>query len=416
MEKKYGRNNKSKSYGGGRNRSYRGGRGRSGGGYRGGRGGRGRGGRRGPTQANFTHDMFIKKAKPVVIEDYTPTHKFKDFDLEDKLKNNIISKGYEVPTPIQDKAIPECLQGKDVIGIANTGTGKTAAFLIPMINKVLNDSSQKVLIMVPTRELANQVEDEYRAFAKHLRIFSVRVIGGASMNAQIKMLSRPHNFVIGTPGRIKDLAERGKLKLNQFQNVILDEVDRMVDMGFIKDMQDILGQVQDNRQSLFFSATLPKKVELLTHQFLKNPVRISVKTEVTSDNVHQNIVKVTNGENKLDKLHDLLTQDLFEKTIVFVKTKRGADRLDRDLYKRGFKVASIHGDKSQGRRQRAINDFKESRVTVLVATDVAARGLDIPDVTHVINYDLPNNYEDYTHRIGRTGRASKVGHALTFVN
>ncbi len=359
---------------------------------------------------------FINKSVPneeVVV--YTPKNRFADFEIHDSLKQNILTKGFEHPTPIQDGAIPHVLQNSDVVGIANTGTGKTAAFLIPLINKVLKDRNQKILIMVPTRELALQIEEEYWAFASNMRIGAVSCVGGANISRQIATLRRNPNFVIGTPGRLKDVIERRALDLSKFATVVLDEADRMLDMGFIHEMKYILSLMPNQRHTLFFSATLSRDIEGLIGQFLNQPVRISVKTGDTAKSVEQDIVRIEKGRNKADVLHDLLTQPEFSKVLVFGRTKHGVEKLSKSLVERGFKSESIHGNKTQSNRQRALGLFKESRVQVLVATDVAARGIDVDGVTHVINYDIPTTYEDYVHRIGRTGRAGKRGKALTFI-
>ncbi len=387
----------------------------SGGGYRGGGGGR-RFGRRIPGSASGgDHTKYIKKAIEKAEEVYTPKHEFNDFKIQADLKKNIAAKGYKIPTPIQDQSIPHLIEGKDVIGIANTGTGKTAAFLIPLINKIMQDPKQKVLIIVPTRELAQQIHEEFMGFSRGLRMFSVQCIGGASINNQIYGLQRQHNFVIGTPGRLKDLIDRRYLDLSKFHNIVLDEADRMVDMGFIDDIRFILAKLPSDRQSFFFSATMSREIDGLIRTFLKDPITVSVKTQPTSDNVEQDIVKVEPHEDKIEKLHDILIQEEVKKVLIFVRTKIGADRLDNELYDRGFKVEAIHGDKTQYKRQQALFKFKSNKVNILVATDVAARGLDIPNVSHVINYDEPENFDDYVHRIGRTGRANSKGKALTFV-
>jgi len=366
------------------------------------------------------YSKYVKKAIPnKPVEIYVPKYNFADFKITESLKKNIIGKGYVTPTPIQDQSIPYILEGKDVIGIANTGTGKTAAFLIPLINKILLKREagieEKVLVIVPTRELAVQISDELFGFSKFLNIRAVSCIGGASIGEQIYKLRGKYNFVIGTPGRLKDLVNRDVLKLQSFSNIVLDEVDRMVDMGFINDIKYLLAELPDKKQSLFFSATVSKDIDVLIRKFLNNPITISVKTQQTAENVDQDVVKYSTHEDKLDKLHDILIKEEVKKTLIFVQTKIGADRLDNELFKKGFKVTAIHGDLSQYRRQQSLNKFKENKVEVLVATDVAARGLDIPNVTHVINYDVPATYEDYIHRIGRTGRANMKGNALTFV-
>jgi len=381
------------------------------------RGGGFRGGAKRPQRGNYIDPTkFVSKAvgptKEVVFK---PEHKFADFALNDALKANVTAKGYENPTPIQDKAIPVVLEGKDVVGIANTGTGKTAAFLLPLITKVLGNPHEKVLIMAPTRELAIQIDQEMRGFTKGMGISSVCTVGGTPMRPQLKQLKNSNNFIIGTPGRIKDLVERRAIRLGSFQTLVLDEADRMLDMGFIGDMRHIVKGMPEKRHTLFFSATLSPEIEKLISEFLTAPVRISVTTGATAKNVNQDVVKVGSSEVKIEKLHDLLNERDCEKAIVFGATKHGVERLSKDLITRGFKSEALHGDKSHSQRQRALKRFKEDISNVLVATDVAARGLDIPNVSHVINYDLPMTYEDYVHRIGRTGRGTKSGKAFTFI-
>lgn len=359
---------------------------------------------------------FINKAVPVEeVIVYEPTHSFADFDMHTSIKESIAALGFSTPTPIQDNSIPEILNGKDLVGIADTGSGKTLAFLVPIINKIINSPREQVLIVAPTRELAQQIDQELKTLAKRTRVNSVVCVGGTPIRRQISELRRPHNFVIGTPGRLKDLLKRKSLNLSGCKTVVLDEADRMLDMGFIRDIEVLLSNVPHERQTLFFSATMPESIENLIQRFLKDPVRISVKTRETSDHVEQDVVRITRGQNKIDVLSDLLGTEAFEKVLVFGRTKRGVDRLSRDLSHRGFKTDAIHGDKAQSYRQRALKKFKENHVNVLVATDVAARGLDIPNVSHVINYDVPEAYEDYVHRIGRTGRGGKRGKALTFI-
>lgn len=342
-------------------------------------------------------------------------HTFSDFPLHEKLHQSIADRGYLEPTPIQDQSIPSILDGRDLLGIANTGTGKTGAFLIPIINAILNDYQQKALVMVPTRELALQIQRELKALTTGMNIYSVLCIGGTSMFQQHRDLQRRYNLIIGTPGRLKDLISRDQIKLAQFKTVVLDEVDQMLDMGFINDMREILSQLPTERQSLFFSATMTKTIESLIGDFSRNLVAVSVKTYETAATIEQNIVEFEHPEKKLQVLHELLLNDEFEKVLIFGRTKRGVQKLSQLLNQRGFQTESIHGNKTQPQRQRALKRFHYNEVRILVATDVAARGLDIVDITHVINYDLPETYEDYVHRIGRTGRASKRGKALTFV-
>lgn len=361
-------------------------------------------------------NLFIKKAQEILpAERYTSTHSFADFEIMGILKQNIENRGYTQPTPIQDQAIEPILQGRDLIGLANTGTGKTAAFLIPLINKICKNRNNRVLIVTPTRELALQINEEIRNFSQNLSVSSTVVIGGTNMNRQIQSLRRNPNFVIATPGRLKDLIQRKVLSLDSFSTFVLDEVDLMVDIGFIHEIKYFISLLPSQRQSLFFSATIPPKVREILEPFVHNPVTVSVKKQETPENIDQDIVKVTDVSKKVDLLHDLLIQEGFEKVLVFGRTKHGLEKLNKHLLTRGFKVGAIHGNKTQNHRQRVLESFKRSEIQVLLATDVAARGLDIENVTHVINYDLPETYEDYIHRIGRTGRANQKGKALTFV-
>lgn len=394
----------------------------NGGGFRGGsnRGGRSGGhsrSRGGKGQGQYL-DLRVFVNKAVIVEEvehFLPEHNFTDFLIEPKLKQNITTKGYVAPTPIQDRIIPHILKGQDVVGIANTGTGKTGAFLIPLINKVILNKNEKVLVVVPTRELAIQINQELKGLTPMMSIFSVVCVGGMNIQPQIRDLRHHNQFIIGTPGRIKDLIERRALDLSNVKTVVLDEADRMLDMGFINDMRFLMTKMSPDRHTLFFSATMSKDIERLIHEFLREPVSISVKTQDTSKNVDQDIVKMKAGQDKVEALRDLLIQPGFNKVLVFGRTKHGVEKLTVSLNRLGFKAESIHGNKNHVQRQRALNAFKEDKVQVLVATDVAARGLDIVGVSHVINYELPSTYEDYIHRIGRTGRGNMKGQALTFI-
>lgn len=361
-------------------------------------------------------NLFIKKAiEKAPEETVVSTTTFADFPLTEKLQRNIAEHGYKTPTTIQEQAIPHLLAGRDVIGIANTGTGKTAAFLIPLINKIALNRDQRVIILTPTRELAMQIVDELNGFTKGMDLDSVLCIGGASMERQEKRLRRNPHFVIGTPGRLKDLLMRRKFNLLMFQNIVLDEVDRMVDIGFIHDVKYFVSLLPKVRHSLFFSATISPKVDEILRTFVHDPVTVSVRTQPTSENVDQDIIRISRHDNKQEILHNLLIKEGFEKVLIFGRTKWGIEKLNTVLLDRGFKVAAIHGNKTQGQRQRALTQFKQDQVQILLATDVASRGIDIANVTHVINYDAPESYDDYVHRIGRTGRAGKKGQALTFV-
>jgi ATP-dependent RNA helicase RhlE len=399
-------------FGGGRSGGFGGGSRSS---FGGNRGGRGAGARR--QGFAFSESMFVKKAQPSAATiEYVADFKFQDLDVHEVLKKNIATKKFDTPTPIQNGSIPHIIKGMDVLGIAQTGTGKTAAFLIPLVNKVLLNRNSKILIITPTRELADQINEELYFLTRDLRLFSVQCIGGTSINNQLYNLRRGYNFVIGTPGRLKDLFDRRALDLSSFDTVVLDEVDRMLDMGFVNEIKHLISFLPEERQSLFFSATIDRKVEDIINVILKKDhVKVSVKTGETAENVEQDIVRIDRHDDKIPKLEELLSSEGFDKVLIFVNTKREVDHLDQHLYDKGYDVESIHGERKQNQRKNSITNFKSGKAKILIATDVAARGLDINNVTHVINYDIPMNYEDYIHRIGRTGRANKLGKALTFV-
>ncbi|HDY73101.1 MAG TPA: DEAD/DEAH box helicase [Candidatus Jorgensenbacteria bacterium] len=360
---------------------------------------------------------FINKTASSSVPEkiFVPEHSFADFEINPVLLRSIEQLRYAQPTPIQDKIIVPILQKKDVVGLANTGTGKTAAFLIPLIENVLQNSHEQILITTPTRELAQQIEQELRGLTKQMRIYSVACVGGEHIGIQIRKLQRKSNFIIGTPGRLIDLVKRGNLMLNEVHTVVLDEADRMLDMGFIHDIRFLMSRISEKRQTLCFSATMSTTIERLIADFLKDPSTISVKTVETPKNIEQDVIRVRNL-NKVDVLHDLLKNDEFKKVLVFGRTKHGVENLSRILMRRGIKVESIHGNKTQAQRKRALLSFKQNRVQILVATDVAARGLHISNITHVINYEIPETYDDYIHRIGRTGRGTQKGKALTFID
>ncbi len=371
--------------------------------------------RSGGRKQSIDPKRFIKPASLITSSDYESISTFNEFEIHEILKQNIASKGYTSPSHIQDMSIPIGLVGKDVIGIANTGTGKTAAFAIPLLNKIISQKGSRAIIIAPTRELALQIESEIRQFAKGTGLFGTLLIGGMPIVKQIRDLRDKPEIVIGTPGRIKDHVKRGGLHLSTFNIVVLDEVDRMVDMGFINDIRFLLGELPQKRQSLFFSATLDSQLRSLIESFMIDPVMISVKTGETSDNVEQNVVYFSHPSDKIDKLHDILNKQDVLKVLIFSETKRNVEKLSNGLVERGFKADALHGDKSQSQRQRALRSFRDNQVNILVATDVAARGIDVSDITHVINFDVPNTYDDYIHRIGRAGRGDNTGFALTFV-
>lgn len=378
-----------------------------------------RGGRRSRRRNENTIDInkFIASAKtPQKEEKFIPSWKYSELKVDRNLKQNIQEKGYELPTRVQEKAIPAVMEGKDVLGIANTGTGKTAAFLIPLIQKALNSPSERMLIITPTRELAEQISDELYMLAVGLKMSMALCIGGASITMQLSRLRRDPIFVVGTPGRLLDHVNRKSLNLSRFNTIVLDEVDRMLDMGFINDIEKIIDNLANERQSLFFSATMNDKISRIIKKILKKDyVNVSVKTGETAEYVEQTVLHFADNEDKIDKLKRLLASDKLKKTLVFINMKWHVNKIENQLRRQGFKVTSLHGDKRQNQRSRAVSAFKEGKADILLATDVAARGLDIDDITHVVNYDIPHSYEEYVHRIGRTGRAKRSGTSITFV-
>lgn len=376
------------------------------------------GGKRGPAKKYIHPSKFINKAVLKADEViYEPTHKFADFAFGSQLHHNIARKNYETPSAIQDQAIPYILEGRDVIGLANTGTGKTAAFLLPIIERQSGISARpSVLIMAPTRELAQQIDEQFRQFATGLGLYSTLIVGGVNIDRQIRDVKRRPHVIIGTPGRLKDLMQRRVLQLGNMTTLVLDEADRMLDMGFLPDIRQIINEMPLQRQTLFFSATITPEISALVSAFLKEPVTVSVRTTETSEHVEQDVIEARDKAHKIELLTEMLKSEDYDKVLVFGETKFGVQRLSDHLDNSGIPSAAIHGNKNQSQRQRALKQFKDERVRVLVATDVAARGLDIPNVSHVINFDTPQNYEDYIHRIGRTGRAGAKGHAHTFID
>lgn len=362
-------------------------------------------------------ERFINRAVAGQEETpYVPQHIFRDFPLHPRLHAAIEAKGYQAPSAIQDQSIPHILEGRDVIGLANTGTGKTAAFVIPIIQKLLaNEQRISVLIITPTRELATQINDEFHDFSRDMHLYSSVVVGGMNINRQISELKRRPHVVIATPGRLKDLLQQNALSLNHINTLVLDEADRMCDMGFLPDIRRIISLLPTARQSLCFSATITPAIEDIIREMLHDPVTVSVRTRETSDHVEQDVVFARDKSHKIELLTTMLSNEAFERVLVFSKTKFGAQRLAKQLSSVGHVAEAIHGNKTQPQRQRALDTFKSGRTKVLVATDVAARGLDIPNVSHVINFDQPMTYEDYVHRIGRTGRGGAKGTAYTFI-
>ena len=340
---------------------------------------------------------------------------FSDLNIENKLKRSIELAEFKTPTPIQSQSIPISLEGKDVLGTAQTGTGKTLAFTIPMLNKLLKDKQAMALIICPTRELATQVmETVLKLNIREIGIGNALLIGGESMQKQLRQLKKRARIIVGTPGRINDHIERKSLNLSNVNYLVLDETDRMLDMGFTPQIEVILKFIPKNHQTLLFSATLPENILKISQKYLNNPERISVGSLSTPiEKIKQETFEITTDK----KYHELINQ-LVERSgsiLVFVKTKHGADKIVKRLKYDGHKADAIHGNLRQSKRDRVIRGFRNGNSRILVATDVAARGLDIPVIKHVINYDLPQVPEDYIHRIGRTGRAGKDGSALTFL-
>ena len=346
--------------------------------------------------------------------------KFSDLGLRSSLLKAITRAGYETPTPIQQKAVPLVLEGRDLIGLAQTGTGKTAAFGLPLIDRLMGadvkprPKSVKALILAPTRELVNQIAENLRAYTDGTPIKVVTVVGGSSINVQMKRLERGTDILVATPGRLIDLTDRRAVFLDTVTYLVLDEADQMLDLGFIHALRKIAALLGTPRQTLLFSATMPKQMEEISRAYLTNPARVQVATPgKAADKIKQALHYVTK-EGKTELLKDYLNASPEGLALVFSRTKHGAEKLKKHLEACGYKAQSIHGNKSQGQRERAIKAFKSGEARILVATDVAARGIDIPDVSHVYNYDLPEVPENYVHRIGRTARAGRDGEALAF--
>ncbi|MCC3867220.1 DEAD/DEAH box helicase [Terrisporobacter mayombei] len=346
---------------------------------------------------------------------------FTDLDIIRPIQKALKEEGYIKPTPIQSKSITPLLEGRDLLGCAQTGTGKTAAFAIPIIQQIYNDKKSlkgkrtiKAVILAPTRELAIQIEENFVAYARHTNIKSLVIFGGVSQNPQVKALKEGVDILIATPGRMLDLYNQKFLKLNDVKHFVLDEADSMLDMGMIHDVKRIISHLPKVRQNIFFSATMPKEISKLADSIFKNPVKVEVApVSSTTEMVEQNIYFVSKKQ-KAKLLIELLKNNPEESVLVFSRTKHGANKITKDLISSSISAAAIHGNKSQNARQLALNEFKEGKIRVLVATDIAARGIDIDELPFVINYDLPEVAETYVHRIGRTGRAGRSGRATAF--
>lgn len=362
--------------------------------------------------------LFVRRATEVEVATYQSTRSITEMPVDQRIKDCLVKKGFTHPTEIQDKTIEHLLDGRDMLGIAQTGTGKTGAFLIPIIQNLLQrPKNPYALVLVPTRELATQVEDEFKSMTKGLNLYASCFIGGTNINRDLSNLRRPSNVIIATPGRLLDLVNRRALDLRGIHTLVLDEFDRMLDMGFERDVMRIIGGMQGRKHTMLFSATLDRSQERLISEILHEPVTVKVSTgDSTGDHIDQDIIRLKQGEDKLNVLADLISDKSYEKVLVFEETKRKVSKLCKQLNQRGISSEEIHGNKSQNARQTALNNFKSGKVKVLVATDVASRGIDVSDVTHVINYEVPQTFDSYIHRIGRTGRAGRKGMALTFVS
>ncbi|MCX6139481.1 MAG: DEAD/DEAH box helicase [Candidatus Kapabacteria bacterium] len=342
---------------------------------------------------------------------------FADLNLCAQLEKAVASAGYTTPTPIQEQSIPVVMSGRDIFGCAQTGTGKTAAFALPILNRLNAEGPSRggprVLILAPTRELAIQINESFGTYGRGMRIRSVVLLGGVSIRPQIDQIRRGVDVVIATPGRLLDVIEHRALRLDHVHTFVLDEADRMLDMGFMPSIKQVVKLIPAERQTLFFSATLPPEIRSLAHTILTNPVHVAVTPEQPTTTMVDQRLYFVEKNHKRGLLAHLLREHLEGSVLVFTRTKRGADRVCKDLETVGVKVAAIHGDKSQMARQRALADFKNGRMRVLVATDIAARGIDISQLPTVVNYDIPDSPETYVHRIGRTARAGNSGVALT---
>lgn len=342
---------------------------------------------------------------------------FNDLGLIDPILKALNDKGYQTPTPIQEQAISQVLHKKDLLGVAQTGTGKTAAFAIPIIQSIVNSENHhkgiKALIVTPTRELAIQINDNIRAYSKYCKLKHTVVFGGVKQNAQVQSLKGGIDILVATPGRLLDLMDQGYISLSKIEIFVLDEADRMLDMGFIHDIRKLLKVLPHKRQSLFFSATMPPDILKLSKQILHHPIKVEVTPAATTAQTVKQQMYYTNRTSKKELLLHLLKDPSMDQVLVFTRTKRGADRLAKDLTKKQIKAAAIHGDKAQNQRQRSLKDFKSGKLRVLVATDIAARGIDIDKLNYVVNYEIPNEPETYVHRIGRVGRAGESGTAIS---
>lgn len=386
-------------------------------------GGGGGGNRRGSSGGRSKHnykpidaELMVHEAVPMKQVEYKANKKFDDWNLHPKLKIAIRAAGWTYPTEIQEKSFSSIVDLRDVMGIATTGTGKTGAFLIPIIDALLKDEPFQTLCLAPTRELALQIEQEFQVLTKNMTFTALSLIGGRNINTDIQRLKRDYDLVVATPGRLKDLHGQGKIDLKQASVLILDEFDRMLDMGFQKDVTFLADQMGERDQTLLFSATLDKSQQKLIDHFLTDPALIKVSSGAASAEHINQTVRYVKGDDKFDALIDLMKEPKLKRVLVFAETKHRVKKVTKKLNQAGIAADEIHGNKSQNYRQKALGKFKQGKIKALCATDVAARGLDIDDITHVINFEAPTDYDVYIHRVGRTGRAGRTGEAITFVD
>jgi ATP-dependent RNA helicase RhlE len=364
------------------------------------------------------HKFINQQMMTLPPKPYEQVHGFDDFAIHDTLKHRISGSRYLIPTEIQDKTIPHILSGKDLIGIAGTGTGKTAAFLIPIIQRLIEKPEKDLaLVITPTRELASQIMDEFRKLTSGLNLYATTLIGGVDVNRSIKDLRRINHLIVATPGRLIDIVDRGHVLLNNFKILVLDEFDRMLDMGFLPDVKMINNQMRGEKQTLLFSATMDESQKVIVNSMTRSPMKVTASSgKQLTHAIEQDVLYVGKDRNKNEVLYDLISEYKHHKVLLFCETKRKVIKVNKILQQDKIQSDMIHGDKTQRSREIALKKFRKGQIQVLVATNVVARGIDVSNVSLVINYEVPRDYIDYIHRIGRTGRAGKTGKAITLID
>ncbi len=370
-----------------------------------------------PRKSSLKPNLLVQKATISTDDLYHSDRTYQDFPLDEKFKTNLLKKGYIRPTEIQDKTFDALIDKKDVVGIAQTGTGKTGAFLIPIIERSLRLKRKPfALIVVPTRELALQIDNEFRSITKGLKLYSSCFIGGTNINKDIQALRRPSHVIIGTPRRILELIKHRELDIRETNTLVLDEFDKMLSLGFLKEVEHITGAMHRRQHTLLFSATVNAKIQPLIDEILYQPLVVKLKKQNAAINhIEQDIIEFTAEQNQFEILTQLLEKEQAQKVLIFDETKAGVETLAEQLIHKNYNVSFLHGDLDQKNRSTQIKDFAHNNTNILIATDIAARGIDISEISLVINYQIPMNFEQYTHRIGRTGRAGKQGKAYTFI-